>query len=296
MLEEIITDTNKFECEQLDHDIINFNKTFYNIYNNKINQALHKFVFLLNNVKFIKINQNQITFAINNKNIFINKFILFFKDLSNEIKKIFQSNFKNIALVEPWKEAFNYPYLLNVFIGNKFIIIDKDKNIIDVTQLNYENSYSILIEVSYLKLYGNLDEKKIKFKLSILMIQIEPEVDYKSFNLLKCIPQKNSIKIIERKINENTFVNNTHVTSNTGINLKELLEKKNSLKSIQKEEPIENNYNSNIIDIFLNKKNELKKVKTNEKTLFNKLKKKSINKKKALLELELENELNLLIL
>jgi hypothetical protein len=258
-----------------------------------LNRPLNKFIFLLNNVKFLKINLNQITFAINKKNIITNKFILFFKELIAEIKKIFSID--NVSILEPWKEAFNYPYLLNVFIGKNFIILDNNKNTIDVTELNYDHSYSILIEISYIKYYGNINEKKIKFKLSILMIQIEPDIDYKSLNLLKNIPQKNLSNIIEKKIFDNISVNQNKIPSNTIINLQELLEKRNSLKSIQKEECIENN-NNNIIDIFLNKKSELKKVKTNEKSLFNKLKKKSNNKKKALLELELEKELNLLIL
>ena len=322
MLEEIITNFNKFDPEQMDHDEISLNKIYFNIYNNKLNKPLQKFNFLVNNVKLKKIYEKKyedtlITLAFNNKNSCTNKLINFLKDLFKLIKIKFDKIFSNLILYEPWTEFENYPFLINLFLSKSFLFIDSSKKILDISEFNYDKSYSILFEISYLKILKNDDKYALKIKLSVLMIQIEPEIDYKNTSLISLTNETSSINndickntknysekdtMFRDSILKNSNIQHVNFQKNNDksftsqrVSLNELIEKKNNLKSINfiKEEIINNDEKLN--DIFVNKKNELKKVKKKEKSLFKKIKNKSNkNKKKNLIDLE--KELNLLII
>ncbi len=325
MLEELITDINNFNEKQVDNDVINENKTYFSIYNNKINQPFHKFWFTLSNCKYFT-NYNDystIRFALNNKSNSVQKFIDFIKKLSEYLKKLFEKTFDSVTVDLPWKEFNNYPFLLSFYTNNEIIFVDSNKNNLEFDKLDNTFSYSILFEVKNLKIIKTQLDSEImytlKYNLSILMIQQEPQLDLKSY-LLNKITSKHSDSNPDNLSQNSSFnskpslpflsqlssVNlksdlearnesNSQSKSISGapkglIDLKELLEVKSKLikVNVEQDKNVTNSddnksgkSNTNLENALVEQKNQLKKVKTKEKTLFKQLKskkKKSKNK------------------
>ncbi len=355
MLEELITDINNFNEKQVDNDAINENKTYFSIYNNKINQPFHKFWFTLSNCKYFT-NYNDyatIRFALNNKSNNVQKFIEFMKKLSEYLKKLFEKTFDSVNIDLPWKEFNNYPFLLTFYTNSEIIFVDSNQNNLEFDKLDNSLSYSILFEVKNLKIIKTqLDSEtmyNLKFNLSILMIQQEPQLDLKSyllnkissklfdphpdissqnssFNSKPSLPFLSQLSSVNLKSDLEARNESSHLQSKSNfggpkrlINLNELLEVKSKLikvnieqdkNSTNSDDNKSGKSNANLENALLEQKNQLKKVKTKEKTLLKQLKSKKkyknieseeIDEVKNLitkdnnfnleLELELENEL-----
>jgi hypothetical protein len=192
MSDNILTNYNKFDEKQVDYENINKEKFYYNIYNNKINQPLHKFWFSLKKVKFSNQynNYKTIKMLINNKSNDSIKLISFIKNLSNFMINKMSNTFPNITLDLPWKEYDNYPFLFNFYTNSKSLVVNENKDIIDFTLLNFNDSYTVLFEISSLKVIkinldytGNDCNYTLKINLGILMIQKESKKDLKNFLL-----------------------------------------------------------------------------------------------------------------
>lgn len=207
MLEELVTDINNFDEKQVDNDVISENRNYFSIYNNKISHPFQKFWFTLSNAKYFT-NYNDystIRFALNNKSTQIEKFINWIKKLSEYLKKLFSRTFDGVKVELPWKEYDNYPFLLSFFTNNDLVFMDSNKNILTLDKLDNSNSYSILFEIKNLKIIKTeLDSEFIytlKYNMSIIMIQQEPQLDLKSY-LLNKLNTKNNI-------NHDSTYNNT---------------------------------------------------------------------------------------
>lgn len=322
MLENFITNTNNYDENQLDHEIINNNKSFYSIYNNKISKPFHNFWFILSNSKFkCGYNENKILrFGLNNKEINVKKFLTFFKNLSDHLIKIFSTMYLNISVEFPWKDYENYPCIINIFTSDNTIIQDDEKKIINLIELSQSKTYSILFEIKNIKIAENI----LKFNLNMIMIQQEPELDLKKY--LLCSLNNNDLtdssdKIIENKpklklsveqlsmsknndvnIKKSNISNNNLKTSKGLFDLNEILEIKSNLKKVVHEHIIQEDNILELENSFIDQKKKLKKTITEEKSLLNSLKKnkkKKIKKKSYIKDYdindsELEKELELL--
>ncbi len=266
MLENLITKTNKFDSSQVDHDFINNTKTYFSIYNNKVQKPFHKFWFTLSNTKFKNEYQDfkVLRFGLNHKSKEVIDFINFIKELTKYLTSIFSKHFSNINIEYPWKEFENYPYLLSIFFNEDTIILDDDKNEIDKDILDYTKTYNILFEIKNIKIVkivlDNKDCFQLKFTLCMLMIQQEPEIDLKSYLLgsIKLKSNNHNDSNHDDNINEhqNNFkticnrpvlpflkdvsngpkglnkVDKDNIKTNKLINLDELLSIKSSLKKV----------------------------------------------------------------
>jgi len=319
MLENFITNTNNYDKNQLDHEIINNNKSFYSIYNNKISKPFHNFWFILSNSKFkCGYNENKILrFGLNNKEINVKKFLTFFKNLSDHLIKIFSTIYPNISVEFPWKDYENYPCIINIFTSDNTIIQDDEKKIINLIELSQSKTYSILFEIKNIKIAENI----LKFNLNMLLIQQEPDLDLKKFLLfsLNNINSNNlSDEIIENKPKLQLPVEQLSISKNNDVNIKksnisnnnfknkgffdlnEILEIKSNLKKVIPEHIIPEDNLLELENSFIDQKKKLKKTITEEKSLLNSLKqfkKKKIKKKsykKDINDIELEKELELL--
>jgi hypothetical protein len=315
MLQNLITDIDNFDNSQIDHDCINNSTTYFSIYNNKINIPFHKFWFLISNVKFYNAyDDNRIfRFALNNKSENIKKFIIFFNKLSEQIKIIFDKYFNNITVISPWKEYDNYPCLLTIFNNQNVVMVDKNKNLLNIDNLNYSDSYSILFEINKIKVINTNTTYQLKYDLVIMMIQKELDINLCLLNEFT----QNSNVVIKNKELENSKpilpflkqLNNIElnpVSKNTGnnicksniINLDEILTIKAKLNKVKLDtNKTEDIINSELNSSFLIQKNKLKKVKTKEKNLFKRIKKdckKKIIKENLDIEIDLEKEFELL--
>ncbi len=217
MLEELITDINSFSEKQIDHDIITQEKTYFSIYNNKIEQPFHKFWFNVPNTKFFKnySDYNVLRFALNNKSNFVSKLIDFIKKLSTSLKNIFEKTFEGIQIDLPWKEYENYPYLFSFYTNEDIIFTDSEKNILTLDKLDLSQTYSLLFEIKNLKLVkieiDNIFTYKLKYNLNILMIQQEPQLNLKSFLLSKINKQPEPV------FNSNNSTNNLNHNPNSSL-------------------------------------------------------------------------------
>lgn len=300
-MEDIITNFDKFDPDQIDYDEINFERIYYNLYNNKLNRSLQNFYFIINNIKYKNEFKDYkiITFALNHKCNLIKKLINFLNEMIIYLKSKFEKIYPDVIIEIPWKEYNNYPYLLKLFNTDDIIFVDSEKNIKCLSEINHKSYYSILFEITYIKMIKLNDKNIMKFKFSLLKIEEEQDVNLKLFSIINynfkeniCLNKytnnigdinSNNNSAINNSISKNSIsknsisnnsANNTNINSNNKlINFAELLETKNKLKKVS----IELNKNFNNIELnetYLNKKNDLKKVKTREKSLFKKIKKK----------------------
>ena len=125
-----ITITDSFNSDIIDNDIIVPNKSYFNIYNNSIEEPFHKFWFYVDNCKLTNIyNEHNIyRFAINNKNEKNKKLLDYLKKLFEHIQSLFSKIYNNITFEFPWKEYDKYPFLMNFFSSSNTLFIDSKQN------------------------------------------------------------------------------------------------------------------------------------------------------------------------
>ena len=295
--------TDNFNSIHIDHDIIVPDKVYFNIYNNSLDEPFHKFWFYVENAKFINSysDNNVFRFAFNNKNEKIKKVFTYIKNIFEHMKSLFQKIYPDIVIDMPWKEYENYPYFLNFFLSENCLVLDKENNNKKITELNKEQNCSILFELTYIQLVktklDNFTNYSLKFKFSLIMIQ-EKNIDIKN-SLLESINNlnnKNNINNQNNVNNVNAINNNLNFTVNASSNLQldkskntqsnymspmrmlaldpsVLLNKKNTLNKINKDNKETQSDESKDVPEYLEQKNKLKKVETDEKSLIPILKK-----------------------
>ncbi len=273
-------------------------------------------------------------FALNNKSSSVLKLIGFIKKLSEHLKNLFEKTFDSIQVDLPWKEYESYPYLLSFYTNQDIIFTDSDKNILTLDKLDTAQSYSLLFEIKNVKLHkielDDITSYKLKYNLNILMIQQEPQLNLKSFLLSKINKQpEQSIQnqnltsntnsrpqlpflsqlsnvVLKSESDNKTDSNDKPKSTSNGpkklIDLNEILEIKSRLikVNLESEKNTDNDdnksgKNATLENTLIEQKNQLKKVKTKEKSLLKHLKKQSKKKKKQSksIEEDLEKELEL---
>lgn len=295
MTESIITNYfTKFDIKQMDYQEIVNETIFFNIYNNKINQPLQKFWFSISNIKFCDSYDGYKTIRLfaNNKTKEMSELSIYLKDiLTNLQDKIKNCLNKEVEIETPWKERENYPYLFTFRTNNETLIIDNDKNNIGYETLNKNDNYSIIFEISNLKInrmdnLGNIKVPSIKMNFSLLLIKLEPKRDLRNFLFKSLTNNINHVNYNENKIINNEKINKQNIFDAQPVEFKldpNIL--KNGLNALRKtkNKPVdiivdnENKISDDDNEFFDNEseanqayttqKNNLKKVETNIKGL-----------------------------
>ena len=336
MIDNILTNYNiKFKKSQIDHGVISKKKYNYKIYNNKISEPLHKFWFSVPNIKYSNNYSDfkTLRFFINNKNENILNLIDYIKDICNFLVEKFGLVFENITIDYPWKESEQYPHVLFLFTNDSTLFVDNEGNELEYDSLNFESTYSIIFEISTIKIMpikmDTSETNTMKINLSLILIKQDERKDLKKYifpkfcnnNLIennfsqdinmnmsntntinKKLPFLNNITegFSLNSIKNNQDRENTKIQSNKLIiDTEQILKAINGLKKVETKKEDMNNYiydknNDNLSQInseYLEQKNNLKKVKTKEKTLIKSLCKKEKKLKLISKELELEKEL-----
>ena len=239
-----ITDTNyEFNKSILEYDLITLDNNIFNIYNNTKEQVYHKFIFILNELKYIhkfnNKNNNNIKFIFNNKTEKNKRFVKYVKDIAEYLKILLLKIYPNMNIIYPWNEK-EYPYSLYLINDKTSIITDMEKNILDINDLNYDFSYDIIFELTNVQIIkeiiNNLMTYSFKFKFTYKLIKKNNLIDFlnidtKIFNTIQYVPKinipKQNEKIIE-VINDNPII----TTKKCYFDPKMLLSIKNSLKKI----------------------------------------------------------------
>lgn len=306
-----ITQIDKFNSETIDHDIIVSNKTYFNIYNNSLDEPFHKFWFFIENAKLTNIyNENSVfRFALNNKSDKNKKLIEYLKNLLEYIKNLFIGTYPEIVVDTPWKEYDNYPCMINFIANDNTICLDSKENTKNISEISKDQTYSVLFELTYIQvakiIIGEKTNHSLKFKFNLIMVQ-EKLFD-KKVSLLENINQINNFKpknnyvpqyansnpnsnsnpnpssniLMKSVLGELTESNNKSLknvsvapnrpTMRFSLNANDLLNKKNALNKIGVKEikGVEDDKN---IPEYLEQKNKLKKVETDERSLITILK------------------------
>jgi len=318
MIENYIIDTDNtiFDDSILDHEKFINNKEIYDIYNNRVDEPLHKFWFKLDTTKFLNCyyDYNILTFVINDKNSKIKKTIDYINKIAETIKQKYilylnltNIDYDNIDIELPIKQYDNYPSIIK-FYNKKKSIYNENNQKEEIINLSSGIKYLLLFEINYFKIIKTDKNFIIKFFFNILKIQTQKLFNIDDYSLNKNIilpppppppPSFPSInyKIITDKINNDKIIEKTNDKIRIIISEEELLSKRNELKSIKHEiNNIEKKCNEDqTIDNFtkdlITQKNLLKEVK---KKKLKKTKKSKIELEREL-EMELEKELEYII-
>jgi hypothetical protein len=316
MIENYIVDTDNilFNDSIIDHEKFILNKEIYDIYNNKIDEPLHKFWFVFDTTKFLNsyYEYNILTFVINNKNNKIKKTINFIEKITETIKQKYISyltandiNYDNIYIELPIKQYDNYPSIIKLY-NKKNLIYNENNQKEKINNLTSGVKYLLLFEINYFKIIKSDKNFIIKFFFNVLKIQTQKLFNIDDYSLDKKnnipLPPPPPLFLQNTNINDkNTNINDKNINDkNTNINDKiriiiseeELLSKRNELRSIKhelnkldkksNEEEKINNFTKNLIT----QKNLLKEVK-------NKKLKKIKKPKKSMLDLDIDLEIEL---
>lgn len=265
MLENILTNYNtKFKNSQLDHDTITKSKYYYKIYNNKISEPLHKFWFSVPNVKYSNnySNYGTIRFLMNNKNETILNLINYIKDIGTCLIEKFSPHYSNISIDYPWKEFEQYPYIFTFFTNNTTLFVDFDGNELDYDTLNNDLTYSIIFEISTIRLIpiklDDIESHTIKINLVLVLIKQDEKKDLKK-DLKKFLFTPSFLN----NTNEHYLLNSSNMTNMVNIasmsnmsnmsNVSNMSNNTNYFSNLgQKKLPFLNDINSSIL---LNKRN-----------------------------------------
>jgi hypothetical protein len=229
MIEKYLTNVNNnFDKNIIDHENFNLNKDIYNLYNNTIEEPLHKFWFIIDTAKYINnyYDHSILKFAINDKNIKIKKTLDFIKYISENIKNkyvdfliknnIIINNLNNIVTIElPFKLNDNYPCILNLY-NKELCIYTNDNNKDDITNIKQNINYLILFEINYFKIIKIKNNTEtlfnLKFNFNIVKIQIQQSININELSLNFTINKKieqnifpSPPPIIQIKNKENSF-------------------------------------------------------------------------------------------
>jgi hypothetical protein len=210
MIENVLTNYNiKFTKSQLDHDLkISKSKLYYNIYNNKISEPLHKFWFSVSNIKYSNNYSDfkTIRFLMNNKNENISRLINYIKDIGDYMVEKLSPTFENISIDYPWKESTQYPYIFTFFTNTNTIFIDSSGNELKYDSINYNDfTYSIIFEIASIRIIPIILDKTetytMKLNLVLILIKEDEKKDLKKFSF----------------INSTNLTNLTNLTNSTNI-------------------------------------------------------------------------------
>lgn len=279
MIENVLTNYNiKFKPSQIDNDQISKKKLYYKIYNNKIQEPLHKFWFSVPNLKYSNNYSDfkTIKFLMNNKNENISNLIDFIKDLSNCMLDKFKPIFPNMTIDYPWKESEQYPHLFTFFTNDNSLIIDSEGNESTYDILNLNETYSIIFEISSLKILPVVLEENesyiMKINLVLILIRQDVKKDLKKYLFTK--PIINNC----HRYNYSESQNETHFDFDSNNNKKKLpflqsineninlLSLKNTSNIINEKSKISDNDKQNTNKLIVNTEelmkamNKLKKV------------------------------------
>jgi hypothetical protein len=301
MIENYIVDTdNSFNDSIIDHEKFMINKEIYDIYNNKIDEPLHKFWFIFDSSKFLNnyYEYNILTFVINDKNIKINKTINYIKKITENIKEkyinylnINNIEFKNIEIELPIKQYDNYPSIIKLYNKKKSIHNENNEKE-DIVNIGSGKKYLLLFEINYFKIIKSDQNFIIKFFFNILKIQTQKLFNIDDYSLDKKInitlqpppPPPFPPPFINKNINDKN-INNKNINNKIRIIIseEELLNKKNELRSLKTIKTEDKSDNDSI--------NEFTKNLITQKNLLKEIKKKKLKKTKKKSKIDLEKEL-----
>jgi hypothetical protein len=316
MIENYIVDTENslFNDSIIDHEKFMINKEIYYIYNNKIDEPLHKFWFVLDLSKFLNgyYEYNILTFVINDKNNKIKKTIDYIQKLTETIKQKYISylvanniNYDNIDIELPIKQYDNYPSIIKLYNKKKSIYNENNQKE-EIVNLTSGKKYLLLFEINYFKIIKLEKNFIIKFFFNVLKIQTQKLFNVDDYSLEKKIItpplpppppfinsiNKNMIHYDLKNINDKIINDKTNDKIRIIISEEELLSKRNELKSVKHElikidkKSDENEIINNFTKDLILQKNLLKEVKKKKLKKTKKMKKSSID-----LDIELEKEL-----
>jgi hypothetical protein len=326
MIENYIinTENSNFNDSILDHEKFMNNKEIYDIYNNGVDEPLHKFWFVLDTTKFLNsyYEYKILTFVINDKNNKIKKTIDYIQKIAETIKQKYilylitnDIIYDNVDVEIPIKQYDNYPSIIKLY-NKKKSIYDENNKKEEITNLSSGNKYLVLFEINYFKIIKSDKNFTIKFFFNILKVQTQKLFNIDDYSLNKNIitippppppPISTSLSsanynIINNKIN-NDKINNDKINNDKIriiISEEELLSKRNELKSIKHEinkiekKSDEDDSIDNFTKDLIAQKNLLKEVKKKKLKKTKKTKKYNIELEKELdieLDIELEREL-----
>jgi len=224
MIENVLTNYNiKFTKSQLDHDLkISKSKLYYNIYNNKISEPLHKFWFSVPNIKYSNNYSDfkTIRFLMNNKNENISKLINYIKDIGDYMVEKLSPIFSNVSIDYPWKESTQYPYIFTFFTNTNTVFIDSSGNELKYESINYNDlTYSIIFEISSIRIIPIILDKTetytMKLNLVLILIKEDEKKDLKKFSFTNLINSTNSTN----STNSINTTNNYNESINTNSNI-----------------------------------------------------------------------------
>lgn len=252
-----------FDENYIDHDPIDKNREWYNIYNNNISRPLSKFMFSITNTKYRKFeNSENICFYLNNKNKNTMKLISYIKNVYDTMyNKILKIN-PTLQRQYPIKESTNFPYLLSTNKINLTKIVDENNNPIE--QLNNNNYYSLIFEIYKCVIKNNT--LYMNFNLLVSKQELEPNLlDYNFNNSEKQIEiHHHTPQQYKQSNNSNNSINSKPMIK-MGIDPNELLKLKSGLKKVNYSQ--QNSEKNNMVKDYISTKNDLKKTETVEKSL-----------------------------
>jgi hypothetical protein len=315
MIENYIIDTENtiFIDSIIDHERFINNKEIYDIYNNRVDEPLHKFWFIFDTTKFLNsyYEYNILTFVINDKNNKIKKTIDYIQKIAETIKQKYISylkeediSFDNIDIELPIKQYDNYPSIIK-FYNKKKLIQNENNQKEEISNLVSGNKYLLLFEINYFKIIKSDKNFIIKFFFNILKIQTQKIFNIDDYSLNKNIinippPPPPPTIIANYKINNDKIISDKIINDKINdkirmiISEEELLNKRNELKSIRHEinkmdkKSDEDDSIDNFTKDLITQKNLLKEVKKKKLKKTKKTQKFNIELEKEL-EKELEN-------
>jgi len=221
MIDKYIVDTDNtiFDNSILDYEKFMNNKEIYDIYNNRIDEPLHKFWFILDTTKFLNsyYEYNILRFVINDKNTKIKKTSDYIEKIAEFIKQkyilyLIANNiiYDNVDVEIPIKQYDNYPSIIKLY-NKKKSIYDENNKKEEITNLSTGNKYLLLFSINYFKIINSDKNYTIKFFFNILKIQTQKIFNIDDYSLNKniiTIPPPPPPPPIFSSVNYNNIINN----------------------------------------------------------------------------------------
>lgn len=289
LLKHITSTQNEFNPKILEHDAINSDNDYINIYNNQKDQVYHKFWFLLEDLRYINIyynkNYNNVRFAFNNRTDKNMKFTKYLKDIAEHVLSIFKKHYTSneVIIHYPWKEQeHEYPYTILFLTNMTSIICDSNNQPMTNGAFDTETNYSMIFEIANIAITKDICNNamvyNLKFRPFIKIVKKEPAVNFLSFtkpmHKMVDIPQKQHIPTIAQQTIEPSFSQQPLVKQNTPavirpqicLDPKTLLNMKQALRKTTTADatlPEDNGTKQDFLDV----KSNLKNVIVEEKSL-----------------------------
>lgn len=179
--EEYITNIDEYNNETVEFEALT-EKTIYNIYNNNVKFPSHNFWFMLNYVKFIKIddmknNKKSIKISFNDKFKDNKKTVDCIYSICQFVESECKKNNDQLIMEHPWNMK---PILFNLHINELTILSNYNNEKIDIDYLEKtkksKNTFTILFELIYYRIVDNV----IKFSFQLIKLQ-----EHENINIMK---------------------------------------------------------------------------------------------------------------